>query len=139
MPKVGSYMESLAEIGWRMEHGGPKSRHTQYNGVEMRSRLEVRFARHLSAIGEEWRYEPRVYGRRGHGYLPDFEILGAARPTFIEVKPTIAEAGAAELKMAVIWNVHRDALLVVACEEGCTYFGALRGGPWEQWQERWAA
>ncbi len=101
----------------------------------MRSRLEVRFAYYLDSIGAKWVYEPRVYGR----YLPDFQLTDAPRPTFIEVKPTKAEAPAACRKMEVIWRAHPDAMLMVMCEEGCTYYGAALGKPWVEWVERWAA
>lgn len=130
------YMESLAEINHRTLNGGsPKARPSVYKGIPMRSRLEVRFAYHLDARGERWTYEPRIYGH----YLPDFEILGTMRPTFIEVKPTLAELAGAQQKAAVIWKTHPTALIVVAVEEGCTFSAAVKGGQWETWQERWAA
>ncbi len=112
---------------------------TAYKGYTFRSRLELRFAFHLDGRGEQWKYEPRIYGPKGRGYLPDFELLGLSRPTFIEVKPTLAEIAGAQSKMSVIWDDNPDALLMVACWQGCTYSAALRGGPWESWQERWAA
>lgn len=133
------HMESLAEINYRMETGKIKARPTSYRGIEFRSRLEVRYAWYLDDIGERWRYEPRVYGPKGRGYLPDFEILGRRQPTFIEVKPTIAEAPDALAKMAVIWDTHPDALLIVACEEGWTYYAALQGWDPETWHQGWAA
>lgn len=134
-----SYMESIAEIAFRTRYGEPKPRPTTYKGIEMRSRLEARFAQNLDALEEKWRYEPRVYGPRGKGYLPDFEMLTATCPTFIEVKPTLAEVHDAERKMEVIWKTHPDALLIVACAEGGSYFAARLGKPWVSWQEKWAA
>lgn len=139
MPDLRGRLESFADIRYHMETGRIKSRPSMYKGIEFRSRLEVRFAWHLDTIGEQWRYEPRIYGPKGKGYLPDFEILGRPQPTFIEVKPTTEEVADAALKMQVIWETHPDALLIVACEQGWTYVGALRGGPWEGWHERWAA
>ena len=132
-------MESLGETMYRMGTGRTKARPTTYKGIEFRSRLEVRYAWYLDDIGERWRYEPRVFGPKGRGYLPDFEILGKAQPTFIEVKPTAEEIPDAARKMEVIWDTHPDALLIVACEQGWTYLGCLRGGTWEGWHERWAA
>ena len=134
-----TYMESLAEIEYRKLHGRPMARVTHYKGVAFRSRLEVRFAFHLDLLGERWKYEPRTYGPKGKRYIPDFEILGAVRPTFIEIKPTLAEVDAAKEKMSVIWDTHPDALLIVACEEARAFHGCYGGGQWTSWQERWAA
>jgi hypothetical protein len=131
------YMESLGEITHRVHTGEPKARPTTYKDIEFRSRLEVRFAWHLDGLGEKWAYEPRVYGPKGRGYLPDFQILGAVHPTFIEVKPTIAQAEAAKAKVSVIWETHPDALILIAAAEGCTFFGATRDRPWVRWAERW--
>lgn len=130
------YMESLAEIRHRAEVGGPAARPTTYGNTTFRSRLEARFARHLDELGELWTYEPEVFGGK---YLPDFEILGGPRPVYVEVKPTLAEVSAAKAKASVIWTFVPDALLLIAVEEGCTFFGALRSQGWEEWQERWAA
>ena len=132
-------MESLGETITRVGTGVIPSRKTTYHGIVMRSRLEVRFARHLDELGERWVYEPRVFGSKGSGYLPDFEILDGGRPIYVEVKPTLAEVPAAKAKASVIWRTFPDALILVAVEEGCTFYGGLRGQGWEEWQERWAA
>jgi predicted nuclease of restriction endonuclease-like RecB superfamily len=136
---VKGYMESLEEIQYRMDTGRPMSRKRTYHGVEFRSKLEARFAQHLDALGETWVYEPRIYGPSGRGYLPDFQIVSASRPTFIEVKPTLEEVADAKAKMSVIWETHPDALLMVAVEEARAFFVSLAGSPWRTWQERWAA
>lgn len=132
-----SFMERVGQL--LSEQKTIKARPTTYKGVEFRSRLEARFAWHLDEQGEDWIYEPRRYGPKGRGYLPDFEIVGATFPTFIELKPTLAEVEAAKEKMAVIWDTHPDALLIVACAEGCWYHRAFLGGDWLTWQERWVA
>jgi hypothetical protein len=59
------------------------ARATTYRGIEMRSRLEARFAGVLDDLGVAWRYEPRALASRDGQYLPDF-VSGA---TVIEVKP----------------------------------------------------
>lgn len=133
------YLESIAEIQWRTEHGGPMPRPRIYNGVTFRSTLEAKYAFHLDTMGDEWVYEPHVFGPRGRGYLPDFQIINASRPTFIEVKPTIAEAPAAQRKMSVIWETLPDALLIVACQEMGANFSAYRGDEWRRWPEKWSA
>jgi hypothetical protein len=131
-------MESVDEIQYRMDMGSPKPRPRLYKGIEFRSSLEVRFAHYLDGMNEPWAYEPRVYGSPGHGYLPDFEMTKAGQPTFIEVKPTLAEVAAAQDKMSVIWDTHPDALLIVAVEERRTFYACLaRSGRWTWWQERW--
>lgn len=110
---------------------------SEYRGIQMRSRLEVSFAKYLDRMGETWTYEPTIYGPVGRGYLPDFEIVSAVRPTFIEVKPTIAEAEQAKSKVAVIWETHPDALLIIACAEESLFYEALSGSPWGWFHERW--
>lgn len=108
-----------------------------YHGIRFRSQLESRFARHLHSMWEMWVYEPRIFGPRGRGYLPDFELIGQRQPTYIEVKPTLKQVPAAQAKMSVIWETHPDALLIVVCAEGSTYFASVANGPWEAWVERW--
>jgi hypothetical protein len=130
--------ESLQQYFDR-QRGLIRARPTLYKGIQFRSGLEARFAWHLDDRGEEWVYEPRVYGRRGKRYLPDFEIVGSTYPTFIELKPTLAEVDGAKAKMSVIWDSEPTALLIVACWEGCTFTRAFQHGDWVTWQERWAA
>ena len=129
-------MESMSIIARRLR-GQKWSRPTTYRGIEFRSYLESRFAFHLDEMDEEWIYEPRTYGPRGRRYLPDFEIVSAPRPTFVEVKPTRAEVDAAQTKMAVIWESVPDAHLIVVCAEGSAFFSARLGEKWREWQERW--
>lgn len=110
----------------------------EYHGDRMRSRLEADFAAHLHAMGTAYRYEPRIYGPTGAGYLPDFEVIRPdGRPCFVEVKPTKAEVREAARRMEVIWEDEPDALLIVACAEGSTFYAAKAGGRWISWVERW--
>jgi hypothetical protein len=134
-----SYLESIGDLRERIRTGRNKARPLTYHGIKFRSTLEVRFAWHLDLIGEKWVYEPRVFGPRGRGYLPDFQILGAVRPTFIEVKPRFKDIEPAKRKMSVIWETHPDALLMVACKDGRLFTAAYRDSEWETWQERWVA
>lgn len=60
------------------------ARPTVYQGVQMRSRLEARFASFLDAAHVAWTYEPRAYRGKAGEYLPDFQI---GDRTFIEIKP----------------------------------------------------
>jgi hypothetical protein len=110
---------------------------TEYRGVTMRSRLEADFARHLDRMGVAWVYEPRIFGPKGRGYLPDFQLVRDGRPCYIEVKPTLAQVPAAKRRMAVIWRSEPDALLIVACAESCRFFESLRDSGWRTFVERW--
>ena len=62
---------------------------TIYNGVQMRSRLEAKWAAFFDQIGWRWEYEPDGFGDY---YIPDFMILGP-RPLLIEVRPVATEPG----------------------------------------------
>lgn len=69
-----------------------RARRTTYKGVEMRSRLEARYAAWLDSKGIQWRYEPQCFGSDEGQYLPDFRLFGVTwmgleRPLFVEVKP----------------------------------------------------
>jgi hypothetical protein len=114
------------------------ARPARVRDVAMRSQLEARFARHLDALEVPWQYEPRVFGSPGHRYLPDFLVVMDGRRTYFEVKPTVAEAPAARAKMSVIWQEDRDAVLVVACAEGSTFWAARSGDvEWLRFRDLW--
>ena len=91
-----------------------KARPTTYRGIQMRSRLEARFAATLDAIGHPWQYEPRAFGSRDGQYLPDFlvdnPVIG---PLYIEVKPTIELAMRALARMQIILASDASANLTV--------------------------
>ncbi len=114
------------------------SPHPEYRGIVMRSTLETAFARHLDELGIPWRYEPTMFGPRGRGYVPDFELRLGDRRCYVELKPTIRQAEAAKRRVRAIWKTHPDATLVIASAEECRFFVAEAGGPWSSWCERWA-
>jgi len=126
LTKVGSIFSGIID-----------SKVTEYHGIQMRSRLEADFARLLDERALTWTYEPAIYGPRGKGYLPDFQVERPDGYHFIEVKPTLAEVPLAEDRMEVIWTVHPSAVLIVACAEECSWFAAECGKPWESWVDRW--
>ena len=130
---------SLPEIQYERLHRRLVPKPITYHGYTFRSSLEAHFAFHLDMKGEAWAYEPRRYGSRGRSYLPDFQILSAVRPTFIELKPLLEDVPAAQRKMSVIWKDHPDALLIVATAEHRRFFAALRDGEWVEFTEEWAA
>lgn len=110
---------------------------TEYRGVQMRSKLEADFARHLDRKGIEWTYEPAIFGPRGSGYLPDFLLNANVEPAYVELKPTIAQALAAQRRMEIIWQQRPEAVLVVVSTEDNRWYAAIRGRGWESWQEAW--
>lgn len=55
---------------------------TMYNGLQMRSRLEARWAAFFDTVGWPWHYEPFDL----QGYIPDFVLL-LHKPILVEVKP----------------------------------------------------
>lgn len=105
-----------------------------YRGVPMRSQLEADFARLLDDMDAAWLYEPRRYFGACGDYLPDF----AVGLRFFEVKPTAAEVPGAMERMAVIRETEPEAVLVVACAEGCAFHVSLPGrDAWSSFVERW--
>lgn len=110
---------------------------TEYAGVRMRSRLEADFSAWLDAQRIPWRYEPAVYGPRGSGYLPDFQLHRDDGPHFVEVKPRMRDVEAAKRRMAIIWRDHPDAVLIVVCAQGSRWFACQPGGEWTSWVARW--
>lgn len=114
-----------------------ESKWSNVRGIQMRSRLEADFARHLDQIDVKWDYEPRLFFHDGRGYLPDFLIHLGDRPCYVEVKPNLLQATAAQARMEWIWEDVPDAFLVIVCAEESQWFGANRGTPWVQWVERW--
>jgi len=84
-----------------------QARPTTYNGIQMRSRLEARYAAALDRMHLVWEYEPRAFASEDGQYLPDFCVIEGPKPgdiTYIEVKPTLDLAGlrAVMAKMAII-------------------------------------
>jgi hypothetical protein len=108
-----------------------------YRGVRMRSRLEADFAYHLDRLETPWAYEPLLFETDGRAYLPDFQIVRDGRPCFIEVKPTLDKVPRAKQRMEFIWRAIPDAVLLVVCAEGSTFFAATRDESWRSWSERW--
>lgn len=118
-------------------HGLIDPKATEHRGVTMRSRLEADFAQWLDSRGIAWRYEPAVYGDRGQGYLPDFQLHRNDGPHFVEVKPRLRDVPLAQERMEVIWRDHPNATLIVVCAEGSRWFARPPGKDWTSWVERW--
>jgi hypothetical protein len=128
-------MLSVREIFTRTIDSEP----TEYRGIHMRSKLEAAFARHLDRLGVDWTYEPELFGRRGEGYLPDFRLIDARGGScYVELKPTIEQAEAAQMRMEIIWQSHPEAVLLAVSAEESRWYACVRGGGWTSWQEAWA-
>jgi hypothetical protein len=115
-----------------------KARPTTYKGVQMRSRLEAKFAAWLDEWGWQWSYEPQCFAGDGGQYLPDFQTdMGGFLPerSYIEVKPDVADADEALRRMHVVLESEPSASLFVYSEvdnawqrrSACTPFVQGRG------------
>lgn len=98
------------------------ARPTTYNGIEMRSRLEARFAAFLDSCEIPWEYEPRAFASGHQQYLPDFAVAvpipfrylngrAGAHRMYLELKPDVADLEAAWNRLEVIWRSEPDAVL----------------------------
>lgn len=56
---------------------------TMYKGIQMRSRLEARWAAFFDVVGWRWSYEPPEFP----GWIPDFKLDTAGKLLLVEVKP----------------------------------------------------
>jgi hypothetical protein len=111
------------------------ARQTVYCGIEMRSRLEADYARHLDHLGWTWVYEPRCFAGPSGQYLPDFWVRiehsrQDPRATtwqdlgYWEVKSSdlsVAEIDRSLTRMEIIWQSEPKANL--------TLVGWKYGGP----------
>lgn len=115
-----------------------KARPTTYKGIEMRSRLEARFAGALDDLGIQWEYEPRAFASGQNQYLPDFKVwVEEEFVAYIEVKPHLGEnndaAGDILHAMRIIWDSEPDAMLCIATPELAPYLLALSTEPFPLW------
>ena len=60
---------------------------TMYKGIQMRSRLEAKWAAFFDALRWNWTYEPFDLA----GYIPDFVLNFEKKPVLVEVKGADAE------------------------------------------------
>jgi hypothetical protein len=120
------------------------ARPTTYNGIEMRSRTEARFAAFLDEHNFTWTYEPRAFASAKGQYLPDFRLAFGPHATrtpvaYVEIKGTVADERAeAEIldRMSIIWDSEPEALLVLAAsiyEHGLLLYSS-RSWPDKHWQ-----
>lgn len=69
---------------------------TTYKGINMRSRLEARWAAMFDMLGWSWEYEPEI----GQAYIPDFLLHGKdGVRVYVEIKPE------------GIWNAERGDII----------------------------
>lgn len=101
------------------------ARPTTYNGTQMRSRLEARYAAWLDSIEADWTYEPQCFADQDDQYLPDFRVdgvlvIGSPRTVYVEVKPTVALVGGSvnvDRMSRVLWASQPDALFLLEIAE----------------------
>lgn len=68
-----------------------KAKPTLYNGIQMRSLLETRWAKFLDYCNIKWSYEPEGYVfKDGTAYLPDFYL--PEQKAYLEVKGIMRES-----------------------------------------------
>jgi len=100
-----------------------KARPTTYNGVEMRSRLEAKYAAWLDRQQITWEYEPQCFATDEGQYLPDFrlhgvKIMGSNRRVYVEVKPLVTFGSTEALRWArIIWASEPHAFLLIEVRE----------------------
>lgn len=79
--------------GRMVVHGRYRGQWTRYEGpqgtINMRSKSEALFARHLDSIGVNWQYEPQRFDLGWSTYCPDFYLPKFDR--WIEVKGSWSE------------------------------------------------
>lgn len=120
------------------------ARPTAYKGIQMRSRLEARYAAWLDHWRFQWEYEPRCFASELGQYLPDFVIhdvavLGSEAATrqdvYVEVKPTVALFQPSELLRCqeIIAATHAGAVLILETERNGMFmpcWGNVATGAW---------
>lgn len=104
-----------------------KARPTIYKGIQMRSRLEAKYAKRLDDSPKviSWKYEPVCYADETGEYLPDFLVTTESGRAFIEVKPHVADLDEALRKMHIIRATVPTAALgvMVGDEDGSFHLG----------------
>ena len=70
-----------------MSDGHMKVIPQEHLGIRFRSRTEARWAQFFRDQKIPFVYEPDGIGNGRSGYLVDFQLVGAKRPTYFEVKP----------------------------------------------------
>ena len=87
---------------------------TKYKGIEMRSKLESKFAFFLDALCIEWIYEPQTFMlSKGFMYKPDFYL--PKLKTWIEVKGIIKKHNK-EISKCFVKDNNTELILVSATE-----------------------
>lgn len=123
-----------------------RPRPTIYRGIQMKSRLEARFAAYLDSArvdwpwdaGEDWpwTYEPMAFADETGQYLPDFLVDGGDQRLYIEVRPPLQDgADRAAIQLQIILSSYPDAILAVAMPDGERWFWwYLHGDGDGQWR-----
>jgi hypothetical protein len=84
----------------------------RYKGIDMRSRLEVKYAKFFDAHRMEWAYEPEGFQILGVRYLPDFYL--PAIKTIVEVKGVLDSSDIVKLGSLVPAAAKNDVMTILA-------------------------
>lgn len=105
----------------------PQPRKGRYGGKQMRSQLEIDFARHCDRMGWDWTYEPRDFITPFERYRPDFAVTypGTKEPVWFEVKPP---GYFAETDSLTVTGLQHRMETILASEPGATLCLCI----WEQ-------
>ena len=96
-------------------------RFVNYNGTQMRSSYEVRFAKILDKRKMKWHYEPKRFNLGWCTYLPDFYV--PAMKSYIEIKGWFAPT--AQKKIASFRQLYPQHNLIVASDRVLKMFEAV--------------
>lgn len=104
---------------------------TVYRGIQMRSRLEAKWAAYFDLRGDiQWEYEPLDY----NGWIPDFTIKmdEVSLPALAEVKPVFDIKHFAESPdgKKVLRAITQDCLAFVKCHRSLLLLGPSPSHVW---------
>lgn len=109
---------ACSEEGFQKQH--IKVRPYPYNGVNMRSTWEVKFAKWLDANGFEWKYEPKFFALPDRKrYCPDFFV--PTHDAYYEIKGWMKDSAAK--KIAQFRSLYPQESLVLVNKDTFKLYG----------------
>ena len=108
-----------------------RARPTVYRGIQMRSRLEAKWAAAFDRKGRVWEYEPRCFANERGQYLPDFLVSDdRGGMVYVEIKPPLSvnEVIKAAERMEIIWDSEPEATLAILAGQVSWDASRLSGG-----------
>jgi len=98
-----------------------KSIPTMFAGIQMRSRLEARWASFFTNCGWQWTYEPFD----AEGWAPDFALHMPAGNIFVEVKPILTPSVISVFKKFAIPHVDDNETRTLLVGSGPIFDGII--------------